>query len=170
MISLTPAMLLAASLLGHAAPPEHAYDLARDVVDVAATEEPLFACSPVFAHPESCDAARAKTALLLTIWTFRESSGKADVWGDNHTSVGAMQFKAAYLQHEALSGYGMTVDDVLGSRRVALRLGLAWMRYLRGVCGGSVKRALYAYAAGSCAGSMPVREKVAARCAYAGGC
>jgi len=66
--------------------------------------------------------------------------------------------------------YGMTVDDVLGSRRVALRLGLAWMRYLRGVCGGSVKRALYAYASGSCAGSMPVREKVAARCAYAGGC
>ncbi len=164
---ITPAMLLAAELLGHAAAPERAYDIARDAVEIATNDEPFFPCK----KDGDCSAAREKTALLLTVWTIRESGGVANIWGDNHTSVGAMQFKPHYLQHEAMSGYGMTVTDVLGSRKVALRLGLAWMRYLRtSVCGGSVKGALNAYASGSCIGSMTSRQKVKDRCALAGGC
>jgi hypothetical protein len=163
---ITPAMLLAASLLGHAAAPERAYEIARDVVDVAREDEPLFPCK----KDGDCEAAREKTALLLTVWTIRESGGVANLWGDNHTSVGAMQFKPWYLQHAAMVDFGMTVDDVLASRKVSLRLGLAWMRYLKKDVCKTVKGALNAYASGSCIGSMESREKVKMRCALAGGC
>lgn len=164
---ITPAMLLAAQLLGHAASPEQAYEIARDAVEVAREDEPLFPCK----KDGDCESAREKTALLLTVWTIRESGGVANIWGDNHTSVGAMQFKPVYLQHTAMANYAMTVDDVLGSRKVALRLGLAWMRYLRkDVCGGSIKSALNAYASGRCIGNMKSREKVRVRCGLAGGC
>lgn len=161
-------MLLAASLLGHAAPPERAYEIARDAVEVASVEEPIFHCAK---SDTNCASARAKTAMLLTVWTIRESAGRSDVWGDNHTSVGAMQFKAHYLDYPALAKYGATVSDVLSSRKLGLKLGLAWMRYLRDdVCAGSVKGALLAYASGSCSGSMVAREKVKTRCGLAGGC
>jgi hypothetical protein len=162
---LIQAYLLAMHLLGPVAGADRAMDVAIDAYVVSLLEEPLYPCSP-----EGCADARRKTALLLTTWTIRESAGLANVWGDNHTSIGSMQFKAHYLKHPALEVYGATEKDVLSSRREGMRLGLAWMRYLRDACGGSVRRALYAYASGSCIGSPSVRTKVLARCELAGGC
>jgi hypothetical protein len=162
---LIQAYLLAAQLLGPVAGADRAMDVATDAYVVSLTEEPLYLC-----NGESCTEARHQTSLLLTTWAIRESAGLSNVWGDNHTSIGAMQFKAHYLKHPALKVYGATEKDVLSSRREGMRLGLAWMRHLRGVCGGSVRRALYAYASGSCIGSESVRKKVLARCELAGGC
>lgn len=160
------AYLLAMQLLGPVAGADRAYDVALDATAVALTEEPLYPCDA----EGSCATARHQTALLLTAWSVRESAGLSSAWGDNHTSIGSMQFKAHYLKHPVLAEYGLTERDVLDSRREGMRLGLAWMRYLRTACGGSVRRALYAYASGSCVGTKDVQKKVLARCELAGGC
>jgi hypothetical protein len=162
---IAESFFLAAALLGPEAGPARAKDVARDVVEIALTEDPLFPC--VEAKDEGCLEARRQTAMLLTVWHIRESGGLWNIWGDNHTSIGPLQFKAVYLRSEALAPFGATVEDVLGDRKVGLRLGLAWMRYLREWCG-SPRRALHAYASGTCAGSMLAREKTKARCALAG--
>ena len=162
---LIQAYLLAMQLLGPVAGADRAFDVATDATVVSLVEEPLYPC-----EPDGCASARHQTALLLTAWSIRESAGLSNVWGDNHTSIGTMQFKAHYLKHPALEVYETSEKEVLSSRREGMRLGLAWMRYLKTACGGSVRRALYAYASGSCAGSVEVRKKVLARCELAGGC
>lgn len=162
------AFLLASAMLG----PNHferAVGVATDAIDVAIHEEPLFYCSKESTAKDNCADARKKTAMLLIVWSIRESAGIANVWGDNHTSIGTMQFKTWYLKHPAMADYAASEADVLADRKVGLKLGLAWMRHLKTSCG-SVKKALYAYASGSCVGSMPVREKVDGRCKQAGGC
>jgi hypothetical protein len=162
------AILLASSMLG-TANFERSVSVATDAIDVAMHEEPLFTCSKASAEKDGCADARKKTAMLLIVWSIRESAGLANVWGDSHTSIGTMQFKSWYLKHPAMAEYNATEADVLADRKVGLKLGLAWMRHLKTSCG-SAKKALYAYASGSCIGSMPVREKVESRCKQAGGC
>ena len=128
-----------------------ALDLARDVRAVALAEEPLFAG----------DDARWRTALLLAVWTYRESAGQS-VLGDHGAACGAMQL-------HALARQGVTCEAMLTDRRVALAAGLSWMRHMRDVCG-SVPAGLRAYASGSCAGTPRARDLVRARCALIGGC
>ena len=130
-----------------------ALDLAIDVRAVAMLEEPLF----------DGDGARAKTALLLAVWTMRESGGRA-LMGDEGRACGALQL------HE-VARQGVTCSAMLADRRLALATGLAWMRRMRDVCG-SVAGGLRAFASGSCSGTPRARDLVRVRCALAftGGC
>lgn len=157
-------LVLATSLFGAAAAPR-AQALVDQVVVVADADEPLFACKD-----KDCTEARLKTASLLTVWVFGESAGKVDAIGDNGTSFGLMQMKEGHFYSATLAEYKATRQKVLKDGVLAIRLGLAWMRYLKGVCGGSVERALNAYASGSCIGTNTSRAKVKARCKLAGGC
>ena len=162
------AFLLATSMLGQVNV-ERAALVTTDAIEVALEEKPLFHCSKESEEKDNCAEARKKTARLLIVWSIRESAGIANVWGDNHTSIGAMQFKSWYLKHPVLAEYNADEAQVLESRKLAMKLGLAWMRYLKTTCG-SPKRALVAYASGSCIGTMAVKEKVEQRCKLAGGC
>lgn len=157
-------IVLATSLFGSTAAPR-AQTLVDQVVAVADADEPLFACKA-----GDCAEARQKTASLLTVWAFYESAGKVDAVGDNGSSYGLMQMKEGHFYSTVLKDYGGSRQKVLKDGVLSLRLGLAWMRYLRGVCGGSVERALNAYASGTCAGTNTSRAKVKARCKLAGGC
>jgi len=128
-----------------------ALDLAVDVRAVAMTEEPLF----------TGDDAVERTALLLAVWTVRESAGQS-VLGDKGAACGALQL------HE-VARQGVTCEAMLADRRVALAAGLSWMRRMRDACG-SVPAGLRAYASGTCAGTPRARDLVRVRCALAGGC
>jgi len=128
-----------------------ALDLAVDVRAVAMAEEPLYVG----------DDAVERTALLLAVWTVRESAGQS-VLGDQGRACGAMQL------HE-VARQGVSCSSMLADRRVALAAGLAWMRRMRDVCG-SVAGGLRAFASGSCSGSPRARDLVRVRCALAGGC
>lgn len=128
-----------------------ALDLAVDVRAVAMTEEPLFLG----------DDAVERTALLLAVWTVRESAGQS-VLGDKGAACGALQL------HE-VARQGVTCEAMLADRRVALAAGLSWMRRMRDACG-SVPAGLRAYASGTCAGTPRARDLVRVRCALAGGC
>lgn len=125
--------------------------LAVDVRSVALAEDPLFAG----------DDARHRTAMLLAVWSYRESAGQS-VLGDKGAACGAMQL------HE-LARQGTSCEAMLADRRVALAAGLSWMRRMRDACG-SVPAGLRAYASGSCTGSPRARDLVRVRCALAGGC
>lgn len=162
------AFLLASSMLG-TANFERSIAVATDAAEVAMQEDPLFYCSKESQAKDGCAEARKKTAMILVVWSVRESAGLSNVWGDNHTSIGTMQFKSWYLQHPVMAPYKASESDVLKDRKVGMRLGLAWMRYLRSTCG-SPKKALIAYASGSCIGTMLARDKVESRCKQAGGC
>ena len=128
-----------------------ALDLAVDVRAVAMTEEPLF----------TGDDAVERTALLLAVWTVRESAGQS-VLGDKGAACGALQL------HE-VARQGVTCEAMLADRRVALAAGLSWMRRMRDACG-SLPAGLRAYASGTCAGTPRARDLVRVRCALAGGC
>lgn len=128
-----------------------ALDLAVDVRAVALAEEPLF----------DGDDGRQRTAMLLAVWSYRESAGQS-VMGDLGAACGAMQL------HE-MARQGVTCAAMLADRRVALAAGLSWMRVTRDRCG-SVPAGLRAYASGSCSGSPRARDLVRARCALIGGC
>lgn len=128
-----------------------ALDLAVDVRAVAMAEEPLF----------SGDDAVERTALLLAVWTVRESAGQS-VLGDKGAACGALQL------HE-VARQGVTCEAMLADRRVALAAGLSWMRRMRDACG-SVPAGLRAFASGTCAGTPRARDLVRVRCALAGGC
>lgn len=128
-----------------------ALDLAVDVRAVAMTEEPLF----------SGNDAVERTALLLAVWTVRESAGQS-VLGDKGAACGALQL------HE-VARQGVTCEAMLADRRVALAAGLSWMRRMRDACG-SVPAGLRAFASGTCAGTPRARDLVRVRCALAGGC
>ncbi len=144
-------VFLGAALAGSSVSGQSVVDAALDVRDVALEEPPLFA------GPDG----RERTARLLLVWSWRESAWRADAIGDSGASLGAMQMNRSWL--------GSRARDVLGDRRLALRLGLALMRNLAESCG-SVRRGLHAYACGTCSGSVRARELVANRCALAGGC
>lgn len=133
--------------------PADAVTLAFDVRDVALEDAPLFAG----------DDARMRTAMLLAVWTVRESAGKADAIGDSGAACGPMQL------HAHARG-GVTCAEMARDRQVGLRAGLAWMREMRDVCGGSVVRGLRAFASGTCAGSMRARDLVDHRCRLSGAC
>lgn len=161
-------ILLAASMLGPTNF-ERAVAVATDAAEVAMHEDPLFPCTKESQTKDGCSEARKKTAMILVVWSVRESAGIANVWGDNHTSIGTMQFKSWYLKHPVMAKYDATENDVLENRKLGMKLGLAWMRFLRKSCG-SPKKALIAYASGSCIGSNEARTKVEHRCKQAGGC
>lgn len=129
-----------------------ALDLAVDVRAVALAEEPLF----------DGDDGRQRTAMLLAVWTMRESAGKADAIGDKGAACSCLQM------HE-VARQGVTCAALMADRRLALATGLAWMRKMRDACG-SVPAGLRAYSAGICSGSPRARDLVRARCALIGGC
>jgi hypothetical protein len=141
---------LAASLSGSALPAQELADLAADVRAVALEEQPLFAGAD----------DRARTARLLIVWTWKEAAFRTDALGDKGAACGLLQL------HE-LARDGHSCDELRGNRRLALRVGLAWMRSMRDVCG-SVRGGLRAFASGSCAGSLRARDLVAHRCRLAG--
>lgn len=143
---------------------DNAYELAHDAYEVSLEEKPLF-----LDKDES--VARFRTMKLLIVWDGFESGHRCSVVGDGGNSIGSMQFGHRWLSHASLSGFEATPKMVLTNCKLAMRMGLSFMRWLRDEpCTGSVKRALNAYASGSCYGSLSVRAKVEERCVLAGGC
>ncbi len=142
--------------------PDRAFEVARDAWVVALDEPPLFPCQ--VAGDVECYDGRTQTALLLVAWVFKESSGIANVTGDNGWSIGAMQFRRTWLTVAPLAAFSVSVKDVLADRKLAMRMGLTLLRTLRDDCG-SVLRGLYAYASGSCGGTPAARRKAHSRLA-----
>lgn len=154
-------LFLAGAVVAAGLPAGEVAAIAEDVRAVVLDEPPLFAGAD----------ARLRTGQLAIVWMLRESAGRADALGDcddpEHRTVdtcrsfGAMQMNRMWL--------GARVAEVLGDRRLALRLALELMRELAVTCG-SVRAGLQAYASGICSGSPRARALVAHRCAIAGGC
>lgn len=130
-------------------------DVANDAYAVAMSEEPLW------------NNGQLKTGKLLVVMAGRESAGNATVIGDSGAAHGAMQIHprvwGRFLEER---GFDYTVYY---ERRDSMRAMLAIVRHLTERCG-SVKRALYAYASGSCFGNVVAKPKMEARCALIGGC
>jgi len=129
-----------------------------DVDDLGVARDAL---SVSLEGPELLDDREA-TARLLVVFAWRESAFAADALGDHGRACGLLQLHDVARQ-------GHSCDEVRADRRLALRLGLAWMRRMRDVCG-SVKGGLAAFASGRCSGLPRVDALVASRCALAGGC
>lgn len=149
------------ALLGHT--PEVARATAIDAHVVALEEAPYFACD----KDGDCEKAREKTAELLVVWTSAESAGKTWLDGDGGASIGVMQINRRYLKHPALESFHASEDAVRGDRRLAMRVSLAWMRYLRTICKGE-KPGLLAYASGNCFGNPVAKSKVSYRVGFLG--
>lgn len=148
--------MLAASHTSNVAP-HLAFDVASDARDVALSEAPLW----------STKGGRLKTAKLLVVMAGRESGGNETVYGDGGAAHGALQIHPR-VWDEFLSERGFDYTTYY-DRRESMRAMLEIVKFLTGRCG-SVKRALYAYASGSCFGNVVARPKMDARCAVVGGC
>jgi hypothetical protein len=133
-------------ILSLGCPLPRAEGLAEDVAAVVASERPLFV---------GADAKR-RTARLLAVWAWHESSGRADAVGDGGRACGVMQL------HGQARG-GVPCERILRDRRLGLRLGLRYMRQAVTYCGGSVTAGLSAYASGICRGAERVDKLVHAR-------
>jgi len=161
---LTALLALASVLTARGAlAPTQSDALARDVLEVASSELPLF---------DGADG-RERTARLLLAWAARESGGNVAALGDcapgkrtvaTCRSFGRMQTSALWL-----GTLNLAPADVLEDGRLALRAGLSVMRTLRDRCG-SVRAGLRAYASGACAGTPRARVLVVSRCAESGAC
>jgi len=132
-----------------------AFDVASDARDVALVEAPLW------------KNERLKTAKLLVVMAGREGTGLETVIGDHGAAHGTMQIHpdvwAPFLEERGFD-YTTYYD-----RRESMRAMLTIVHHLVEQCG-SVKRALYAYASGSCFGNVVAKPKMDARCAVIGGC
>jgi membrane-bound lytic murein transglycosylase MltF len=137
---------LTALIVSFGCPYARAESLASDVAAVVATERPLFAGAD----------ARRRTARLLAVWAWHESSGRADAIGDGGRACGVMQL------HEHARN-GTPCEMILRDRRLGLRLGLRYMRQAVAYCGGSITAGLSAYASGICRGAERVDKLVHAR-------
>ena len=134
---------LTAMLVSFGCPYARAESLASDVAAVVATERPIF----------GRDRSRERTARLLAVWAWHESSGRADAIGDGGRACGVMQLHDVARQ-------GTPCAEILRDRRLGLRLGLRWIARSVEVCRGNVTRGLAAYASGSCYDSGPVERLV----------
>lgn len=154
--------MLAASLAHRGyLPYDKAFEVARDVTDVALVETPLF----------KGDDGPLRTGRLVLVWHSKETSGQVNIHAVfPDTSIGPMQFRPEWLTTSVLAPFAVSTEDVLkGPRTTGLRLGLAIMRHLAETCG-SVVGGLNAYASGSCKGNSRSHALVAFRCSLAGGC
>lgn len=131
-----------------------AASIANDAAIVASTEEPFF----------EGENASERTAMLIAVWNAKESAGIETAIGDEGEAWGAMQIHWRIWDDFLGLDYPAYFDQ-LQSMRAALRI----MRHLKKQCG-SPKRALFAYASGSCSGSIRARDLVNARCYRIGGC
>jgi hypothetical protein len=144
----TTLLTLALSLPGASyAPRTRVIDAVDDAVHVVGVEKPL----------AGLDAEQ--TARLLVTWGYFEAAWKADAVGDGGRSIGVMQVNSMWLGPHK-------VADVLASRRLGFRLGLAIMRQAIAKCG-SVKSGLGAFASGKCGGAQELVER---RCKLSGAC
>jgi hypothetical protein len=147
---MTAALLALALLLAGASLP--AADVALfvdDVVAVVEVDAPLV------------EGDRTATGRLLVVWAWKEAAYRANAIGDGGKACGVLQL-------HAIARAGHTCAELTADRRLALRVGLAWMRQMRDTCG-SVRRGLLAYASGSCFGSLRARALVDHRLKLAGG-
>lgn len=139
--------------------PERCERVATTAYKVSRSSPPLW--------PE--DVTGRRTANLLVVFTARESAGIETASGDGGEAWGATQIHwrlwAPLLESWATIGSIYDLFDM----EMSMRSTLAIMRYLTKTCG-SVKRAAYAYASGSCLGTFSGRKLVEARCAAIGGC
>jgi hypothetical protein len=146
--------LFALSVSGVGISSGEAASIADDVRAVVLEEEPLFAG----------EDAEERTAQMLIVFAKREAAFRNDLIGDQGAACSVLQL------HE-LARDGHSCAELQADRRLALRVGLAWMRRMRDVCGGSVRAGLRAFASGVCAGSPRGRVLVESRCrAIQGGC
>lgn len=146
-----PLLMLSSAMLTSHADLDRVVGLASAAYHVAQTETPLFK------GPD----ARAKTARFYIVWTARESGAFENVIGDSGHAFGPMQVHFEWLDvvdHDYTEQF-----DLKGSMRTAHSV----MIYLIKKCG-SPRRALYAYAGGSCYPSIKTKAKVEARCALIG--
>lgn len=146
---LAALLALATTLAGATVPAETLRAAVDDVQAVAESEEPLL-------------STREQTARLLVVWSWKESAWRTNAIGDGGAACGALQL-------HAIARNGHSCAALRADRRLALRVGLAWMRRMRDVCG-SVTGGLRAFASGTCHGSVRARELVRWRCKLAGGC
>jgi hypothetical protein len=142
-------LTLAIKLAGASLPAAAIESAASDVAAVAEGEAPLVA------------GDREATARVLLVWAWRESAWRTNALGDAGNACGVLQL-------HAIARDGHTCTELRSDRRLALRVGLAWMRRMRDVCGGSVRAGLRAFASGSCVGTPRARALVDHRLKLAG--
>jgi hypothetical protein len=141
-------LVLAQTLAGASLPSAAIASAVEDVAAVAEAEAPLV------------EGDRLATASVLLVWSWKESAWRANAIGDGGKACGATQL-------HAIARDGHTCAELTADRRLALRVGLAWMRRMRDVCG-SVRGGLNAYASGSCQGTIRSRRIVDHRLKLAG--
>lgn len=144
-------LALAAELAGPLGPgPIARMHVVADAMIVAHTEPPLFAVDN-----------EERTAALLIELSWREARWEHNVVGFDAPSLGSTQVlnPGRWL--------GVTDAEVLASRRLGFRAGLAVLRYHRDQCGGTLVRWLGAFASGRCGLAEDVGR---ARCEVAGIC